>query len=314
MENSGTAIMGSAKAEGENRSREVIMNALDSPLLNDNKITGAKNVLLLILSGKDEITIDEISEINDFIQEEAGNSADVIMGIGEDENLGDAISVTIIATGFNKNQQDLISNAEPDKIVHVLKDENVSHIQPEQNMVVEPEPEQVNFYETPTEPEPDIVAEIDDYGNTQFAFDFKIEPKQKPVISDEISEQINESTAKKEAELSSRIVEERIVEQPLLFNFDEEKPKDNFDEVEDLTELPIEIALKLRKRRKSYMKNYTTQLDIKDDHPEEPAFKKKGIDVDLSPKSSKDIHKIEMDIEGNFTLRDTNSFLEDNVD
>ncbi len=314
LENSGTAIMGSAKAAGENRSKEVIMKALDSPLLNDNKITGAKNVLLLILSGKDEITIDEISEINDFIQEEAGNSADVIMGIGEDENLGDAISVTIIATGFNKNQQDLISNAEPDKIVHVLKDENVSHIQPEQNMVVEPEPEQVNFYETPTEPEPDIVEEIDDYGNTQFAFDFKIDPKQKPEISDEISEQINESTAKKEAELSSRIVEERKVEQPLLFNFDEEKPKDNFDEVEDLTELPIEIALKLRKRRKSYMKNYTTQLDIKDDNTEEPAFKKKGIDVDLSPKSSKNIHKIEMDAEGNFTLRDTNSFLEDNVD
>ena len=62
------------------------------------------------------------------------------------------------------------------------------------------------------------------------------------------------------------------------------------------------------------MKNYTTQLDIKDDNTEEPAFKKKGIDVDLSPKSSKDIHKIEMDAEGNFKLRDTNSFLDDNID
>ena len=85
LSDSGTAIMGSATASGSARANEAITKALDSPLLNDNKITGAKNVLLLIVSGSQEITIDEIGEINDFIQLEAGHSANIIMGIGEDE-------------------------------------------------------------------------------------------------------------------------------------------------------------------------------------------------------------------------------------
>ena len=126
LSNSGTAIMGSAVASGENRAKEGIMAALDSPLLNDNKITGAKNVLLLIVSGSDEITIDEIGEINDFIQTEAGHNANIIMGVGEDESLGEAISVTIIATGFDVEQQNEIVNTEPKKIIHTLEDEQKS--------------------------------------------------------------------------------------------------------------------------------------------------------------------------------------------
>ncbi len=121
--NSGTAIMGSSVASGDNRAKEAIISALDSPLLNDNKITGAKNVLLLIVSGSDEITIDEIGEINDFIQSEAGHNANIIMGVGEDETLGNAISVTIIATGFDIEQQNEIVNVEPKKIIHTLEDE-----------------------------------------------------------------------------------------------------------------------------------------------------------------------------------------------
>ncbi|MCZ8228093.1 cell division protein FtsZ [Flavobacterium sp.] len=124
--NSGTAIMGSATALGENRAKEAIIAALDSPLLNDNKITGAKNVLLLIVSGTNEITIDEIGEINDHIQNEAGHNANIIMGVGEDELLGDAISVTIIATGFDVEQQNEIVNTEPKKIIHTLEEEQRS--------------------------------------------------------------------------------------------------------------------------------------------------------------------------------------------
>ena len=120
LSNSGTAIMGSAIALGENRAKEAIVSALDSPLLNDNKITGAKNVLLLIVSGTNEITIDEIGEINDHIQIEAGHNANIIMGVGEDETLGDSIAVTIIATGFNIEQQGEIVNTEPKKIIHSL--------------------------------------------------------------------------------------------------------------------------------------------------------------------------------------------------
>jgi cell division protein FtsZ len=123
LSNSGTAIMGSANAEGENRAKEAIVSALDSPLLNDNKITGAKNVLLLIVSGSNEITLDEIGEINDHIQNEAGHNANIIMGVGEDETLGDAIAVTIIATGFDIEQQNGIVNTEPKKIIHALEDE-----------------------------------------------------------------------------------------------------------------------------------------------------------------------------------------------
>ena len=123
LSNSGTAIMGSAVASGSARANEAIMKALDSPLLNDNKISGAKNVLLLIVSGSQEITIDEIGEINDHIQVEAGHGANIIMGVGEDEDLGEAIAVTVIATGFNIDQQDDIVNTEAKKIIHTLMDE-----------------------------------------------------------------------------------------------------------------------------------------------------------------------------------------------
>lgn len=123
LANSGTAIMGSAKASGEGRAQIAIDGALDSPLLNDNKITGAQNVLLLIVSGTCEITIDEIGEINDHIQSQAGHSANIIMGVGEDDSLGEAISVTVIATGFNAEQQNEIVNTETKKIIHTLEDD-----------------------------------------------------------------------------------------------------------------------------------------------------------------------------------------------
>ena len=127
LSNSGNAIMGSSTATGTKRSIEAISSALDSPLLNDNRITGAKNVLLLIVSGKEEITIDEIGLINDYIQEKAGHGANIIMGVGEDLNLENSISVTVIATGFAPNQQDEIIHSDPKKIIHNL-DENSGYV------------------------------------------------------------------------------------------------------------------------------------------------------------------------------------------
>ena len=123
LSNSGTAIMGSASASGTNRASEAISKALDSPLLNDNKIKGATNVLLLIVSGLEEITIDEIGEISDFIQSEAGHGANIIMGVGDDESLEDSIAITVIATGFNVEQQNDIVNTESKKVIHILDDE-----------------------------------------------------------------------------------------------------------------------------------------------------------------------------------------------
>ena len=128
LASSGTAIMGSGTASGSQRANEAIVQALDSPLLNDNKILGAKNVLLLIVSGSDEVTIDEISAINEYIQKESGNNTNIIMGIGEDDTLDNAISVTVIATGFAPDMQQEIVHADPQKIIHSLDDEQkVTH-------------------------------------------------------------------------------------------------------------------------------------------------------------------------------------------
>jgi cell division protein FtsZ len=123
LSNSGTAIMGSATSSGANRAQIAINKALDSPLLNDNKIAGAKNVLLLIVSGTEEITIDEIGEISDHIQTQAGHGANIIMGVGDDETLDGSVSITVIATGFDAEQQNEITNTETKKIIHTLGDE-----------------------------------------------------------------------------------------------------------------------------------------------------------------------------------------------
>ncbi len=167
LANSGTAIMGSASAAGKNRSQTCIMKALDSPLLNDNKITGARNVLLLIVSGSNEITIDEIGEINEYIQAEAKSNVNIIMGVGEDESLGDAISVTIIATGFNKDQQSEIVNGETSKIIHILENEQESKHILKPNVSIKP------MYDLPLK---------------KFSLEDEIESEKKKVIEIEIDD------------------------------------------------------------------------------------------------------------------------------
>lgn len=100
MKDSGRAIMGTGRAGGENRAEEAIKLAINSPLLNDSNIEGAKNVLLYITSGTDEVSLDEVVEITEYTQSICGNCSDVIWGNGVDESLGEDISVTLIATGF----------------------------------------------------------------------------------------------------------------------------------------------------------------------------------------------------------------------
>jgi len=116
LKDSGTAIMGSGKASGPNRSEEVVKKALDSPLLNDNHIKGANKILLLILSGKHEITIKEIGEINHYLQREAGGKANIILGVGDDSSLEEDISITIIATGVLSHDVDPTTGYEERKI------------------------------------------------------------------------------------------------------------------------------------------------------------------------------------------------------
>lgn len=121
MKDSGKAIMGCAQAEGENRAIEAVKMALASPLLNDNDIEGANNVLLYITSGEEEITMDEVTEITDYIQKEARSQAEIIWGNGNDETLGKNINITLIATGFDAEKK---SQAPQENVIrHHLNDE-----------------------------------------------------------------------------------------------------------------------------------------------------------------------------------------------
>ena len=145
LSNSGTAIMGSSIASGSNRANEAVIKALDSPLLNDNKIEGSKNVLLLIVSGAEEITIDEIGEINEHIQSETGNTANIIMGVGEDLELGNNISVTVIATGFGDEKQNSLVSSETKKVIYNLDQDHPF----EKNIIEEDKEEKDNLLNQP---------------------------------------------------------------------------------------------------------------------------------------------------------------------
>ena len=186
LSNSGTAIMGSSIASGSSRAQEAITKALDSPLLNDNKITGAKNVLLLIVSGSQEITIDEIGEINDYIQIEAGHGANIIMGVGEDEDLGEAIGVTVIATGFNIDQQDDIVNTESKKIIHTLEEEQKAeqNLSDDDTVMYHLEEEVQNEIEPVIKHTLDIEEEMELIPTTNFIRNFNVFYEE--VIADEV--------------------------------------------------------------------------------------------------------------------------------
>ena len=124
MRKSGVALMGSARAEGEDRALRAVEEALNSPLLNNNDIRGAVNILLNITSGSEEVTMDEIGQITDYIQTKAGHDADLIWGNGVDESLGNEISVTVIATGFSVSSiPEMMAARKSEKTYHTLIDE-----------------------------------------------------------------------------------------------------------------------------------------------------------------------------------------------
>lgn len=123
MRKSGVAIMGTASADGEDRAKRAVDDALHSPLLEDNDIKGAQHILLNITSGTTEVTMDEIFEITEFVQEEAGYGTDLIWGNCYDESLGDSISVTVIATGFENNRLKQ-TKKEDDRIVVSLDEDD----------------------------------------------------------------------------------------------------------------------------------------------------------------------------------------------
>lgn len=270
LSNSGTAIMGSATASGANRANDAISKALDSPLLNDNKITGAKNVLLLIVSGSEEITIDEIGEINDHIQAEAGHSANIIMGVGEDDSLDDSISVTIIATGFDVEQQNEIVNTETKKIIHTLEDEQKAEqeLTPKKTGFYEAAPQEEKIVHTlsldeelpqepisryPTaavralevvyeevKPEPKIVAEEPKLEPAIRKEEPRAEVKAAPPVSKPASEEeFIITNAVKEIEVSEPEVMESEPQPQFMFTFD--MPRNKPEPKAEIKEAPKEV-------------------------------------------------------------------------
>jgi cell division protein FtsZ len=126
LSNSGTAIMGSGTASGDGRAIKAVKGAIESPLLDNNHIRGAKKVLLLIVSGAEEVTFEEMGEISDFIQDqvmiEGGAPADIIMGVAEDDELESAVNVTVVATGFHEGKAVNPLTGIPEKVVHDLEE------------------------------------------------------------------------------------------------------------------------------------------------------------------------------------------------
>ena len=237
LSNSGTAIMGSAKETGANRAKNAIVKALDSPLLNDNKITGAKNVLLLIVSGVNEVTLDEIGEINDYIQDEAGYDANIIMGVGEDDTLEEGIAVTIVATGFTADQQGTITNTEVKKIVHTLEDEQkATYNFGEQKIQVAPsinEPLSVSepikivhvLEEEKEEPKLNLISTTEILKDINVVYD--------EIAVETVSEDDFIITNITEQRVEEKEVKQKPVQQDLLFDL----PVNSYDEIKPITKV-----------------------------------------------------------------------------
>jgi len=178
MRDSGVAIMGAAIAQGENRAIKAVENALSSPLLNDNDIKGARFILLNMEFGSEEISMDEIADITDYIQEEAGSTADIIWGYGHNEEMGDGLSVTLIATGFDlsdSHKSDVLPETNRKK-VHTLDD-------PQPTAMANPTPApQQKAPEVPVTPEP-FIKKDETQGKIEFKLDMPSEEVQetKPV-------------------------------------------------------------------------------------------------------------------------------------
>jgi cell division protein FtsZ len=198
MQKSNVFIMGTGYATGENRALEAVNLALESPLLDSNDIYGTKNILLNIISGKQEITIGEIGEIIETLQERAGQEADIIWGNGYDETLGDQISVTILATGFITNpNQTLRPKVEPEKfdLHQKVKQEELVEEQPDFpfNDILEEEndeeaKENVHEFEFEVEKQPTVKREKEVIKTTTFMERLKGKEKPKAKRNEPVSE------------------------------------------------------------------------------------------------------------------------------
>jgi cell division protein FtsZ len=314
MKDSGVSIMGSSAAEGENRALKAVEGALSSPLLKDNEIEGARYILLNISSGDKEVTMDEVSIITDYIQEEAGLAADLIWGNCRDESLGDKLSVTIIATGFQtKDEREKEQSTK--KIVSMLV--------PDSQPLVKPVNEFITLVKEDAETEP--YMKMKDEPKQTGLFDLFAARTDEPAIVKHnlVEEQpAEEPEATEMSEMTFKVTESVMAFEPVA----EEK----ITEVEEEPEIIVgaddhktdeSIEEQLRKSRERIMRLKDLSMKLRNGNIQEleniPAYKRKEIALQQPPASDESqISRFSLlsDSEGNIEIRNNNSFLHDNVD
>ncbi|NQT77712.1 MAG: cell division protein FtsZ [Bacteroidetes bacterium] len=317
MRNSGVAIMGTGIAEGENRAHIAIDLALKSPLLNDNDIKGTENILLYLSSGSKEISMDEVTEITDYILSEAGLEADVIWGAGRDDSLGEQISITIVATGFDKepNEGKVVRDLYKKKTAVRQTDEEVPLPNPTRP-AIEPkvkdnEPEEIRLISKakPEEKEPRPVISN------------KTEEEKPEVIRFSLNDPVPEEADKKiSTEISHTVDQLEEPEELILF---ERKPASGKTEEAVPDTISKEEKANLEKKaleRVERLRQMSIQLKSPgglSDLENEPAYLRKNIPLsDAKPSEETKISKYTLS-EGddeNASLKSDNTYLHDNVD
>lgn len=319
MKDSGVAIMGSCAADGEQRAHLAVQGALASPLLKDNEIEGARYILLNISSGDNEVTMDEVSVITDYIQEEAGLAADLIWGNCRDESLAGKLSVTIIATGFQtKDEREKEQNSK--KIVSMLSPEDPPLVKPINEFINAARKE-----ETVEQPflKPARETRSAESADKKQAGLFDFFPKNEPSRSGDatpVRYNLQEETAQPEEidpeEMSYKIVESEVSFQaapPLV------QPEPVAGADDHKTDESIEEQLK--KSRERIMRLKDLSMKLRNGNIQElenvPAYKRKEVALQQTPHSSEtQVSRFTLlsDEEGKTEIRRNNSFLHDNVD
>ncbi|MCD8741806.1 cell division protein FtsZ [Mucilaginibacter roseus] len=315
MKDSGVAIMGSSAADGENRALKAVEGALASPLLKDNEIEGARYILLNITSGDKEVTMDEVSVITDYIQEEAGLAADLIWGNCRDENLGDKISVTIIATGFQtKDEREKeISNK---KVVSMLIPEDAPMVKPVNEFINPVKPDAV------AEPYMKAKEEIKQTGLFDLFASRSTEDANAPVVRHQLTPEEPKAAAEPEATDFTFKVTESVMQYHAVEPVQPEPeptPEPVAGADDDKTEESMEEQL--RKSRERIMRLKDLSMKLRSGNLQEmenvPAYKRKEIALQQTPASNESqISRFSLlpDDEGKTEIRNNNSFLHDNVD
>ncbi|RCH54310.1 cell division protein FtsZ [Mucilaginibacter hurinus] len=314
MKDSGVSIMGSSSAEGENRALKAVEGALASPLLKDNEIEGARYILLNISSGDKEVTMDEVSIITDYIQEEAGLAADLIWGNCSDENLGDKLSVTIIATGFQTKDEREKENSSK-KIVSMLIPENEPVAKPVNEFITPVKATDVAVPYMKEKEEPKQTGLFD-----LFARSASDEPQGvvKYNLTPEEPEQVADTEAD-EAGFTFKLSEETQFNQVAIEPEPEPEPEPVVGADDHKTEASMEEQLRISRERIMRLKDLSMKMRSGNLQEMEnvPAYKRKEIALQQTPASDESqVSRFSLlpDDEGKTEIRNNNSFLHDNVD